>query len=44
MIQMTMMMMVMIMMTTMMMMMMMMGNANYVSYSNILKFIDGNFV
>ena len=38
-----MMMMVMIMMTT-MMMMMMMGNANYVSYSNILKFIDGNFV
>ena len=42
---MTMMMMVMIMMTTMMMMMMMMmGNANYVSYSNILKFIDGNFV
>ena len=43
MIQMTMMMMVMIMMTT-MMMMMMMGNANYVSYSNILKFIDGNFV
>ena len=38
-----MMMMVMIMMT-MMMMMMMMGNANYVSYSNILKFIDGNFV
>ena len=26
-----------------MMMMMMMGNANYVSYSNILKFIDGNF-
>ena len=38
-----MMMMVMIMMTT-MMMMMMMGNANYVSYSNILKFIDVNFV
>ena len=25
------------------MMMMMMDNANYVSYSNILKFIDGNF-